>query len=324
MVNAQCIRRITCVVSVVLCTHNPRSVHLNRVLAGLRAQTLPQPQWELVIVDNRSEEPVASRYSVAWHPRARIVREETLGLAAARARGIADATEDVLVFVDDDNVLAPDYLLNAASIGRAYPYLGVWGGTVRAEFEGVPPAWTKPYWPLLAIRDTDVVRWSNTLDDWRAQPVGAGICVRREVAGHFAQRLNSDPLLLLLGRRGTSLMSGEDVDLVYCTRDLGLGFGTFPQLELVHLIPEVRTTKKYLVALVESIAASNVLLAERHKRPTEQLVWWKTGIRTFMIAVSQGPQAAEFYRAQKRGALRGRRMLMDMTLGQSRSGPDPI
>jgi len=42
-------------ISVVLCTYNPRADYLQRCVAGLKAQTLAQSAWELVVVDNNSQ-----------------------------------------------------------------------------------------------------------------------------------------------------------------------------------------------------------------------------------------------------------------------------
>ncbi len=96
--------------SVIICTHNPRADFLRRTLDALKEQTLARGEWELVLVDNASKTAVAGAWDLAWHPRGRHVREEELGLTHARFRGIREATGAVLVFVDDDNILAPDYL----------------------------------------------------------------------------------------------------------------------------------------------------------------------------------------------------------------------
>jgi hypothetical protein len=44
--------------SVILCTHNPRPDYLSRVLASLRGQTLPAEQWEFLLIDNASRQPL--------------------------------------------------------------------------------------------------------------------------------------------------------------------------------------------------------------------------------------------------------------------------
>lgn len=39
-------------ISVIICTHNPRSDYFEKVLNALKAQTLSTAQWELLLVDN--------------------------------------------------------------------------------------------------------------------------------------------------------------------------------------------------------------------------------------------------------------------------------
>ena len=109
--------------------------YFDRCLAALRGQTLPVEQWDLLIVDNRSDRPVASAIDLSWHANARVVCESTLGLTPARLRGIRERRADLLVFVDDDNVLAPDYLQRAVAIANEYPFLGAWSGQCLPEFD---------------------------------------------------------------------------------------------------------------------------------------------------------------------------------------------
>src|SRR5271154_1339560 len=97
-------------VSVIICTHNPRLHYLRRTLDALAEQTLPKDRWELLLIDNMSREPVSSAWDLSWHPNARHVREEALGLTNARLRGIRESKGEYLVFIDDDNVAAADYL----------------------------------------------------------------------------------------------------------------------------------------------------------------------------------------------------------------------
>src|SRR5690242_20640193 len=124
-------------VSVIICTHNPRSQYLRRVLKALRNQTLPLNQWELLIIDNASHQPLTSAaWDVSWHPLTRIIREDELGLSVARRRGMRASSANVLVFVDDDNVLELNYLATTLQISQGWPLLGVWGsGCIRPEFE---------------------------------------------------------------------------------------------------------------------------------------------------------------------------------------------
>src|SRR5580658_7466146 len=110
-------------ISVIICAHNPRRDYLSRALDALKAQSLPREQWELLLIDNASKEPLANSLDLSWHRGGRHVLEKELGLTPARLRGIREASGEVLVFVDDDNVLAPDYLDHALGIARSHPFV---------------------------------------------------------------------------------------------------------------------------------------------------------------------------------------------------------
>jgi len=246
--------------SVVVCTHNPQPKPLERTLNSLRAQTLPLGSWELVIVDNASSPPLRDRLDLSWHPRARVVEEPTLGLTQARIAGIRHTSAPLLLGVDDDNVLASDYLAAALGIAEAKPFLGVWGGAVVPEFETPPPSWITPYLGLLALRDPRGEIWAKSDTLTEAVPCGAGICYRRSVALRWVESMAAHPIRLRLGRIGLALGSGEDGDLAFTACDLGLATGVFPHLRLVHLIPTKRLTLDYMERLVEDMYRSEVLL----------------------------------------------------------------
>src|SRR5580765_8487632 len=147
-------------ISVIICTHNPRSDYLSRALEGLARQTVPRDRWELILVDNASDTRVAETFDLTWHARARHVREDQIGLTSARLRGIAEASGNLIVFVDDDNVLASDYLEQAAAIQSDYPFLGAFGaGVLEPEFESAPPDEVRPYLALLALRTVSKTCW---------------------------------------------------------------------------------------------------------------------------------------------------------------------
>ena len=100
--------------SVIICAHNPRGTSLHRTLEALDRRSLSKEEWELLLIDNASKEPLASRFDLSWHPNAQHMVENELGLFPARLCGMREARSDLLIFVDDDNVLEPNYLDEAA------------------------------------------------------------------------------------------------------------------------------------------------------------------------------------------------------------------
>jgi len=247
-------------ISVVICSCDPRIDYLQRTLEGLRLQTLSVDQWELLVVDNASAIPIASRIDLSWHPRARCVEESTPGLTRARLRGIGETSSPLIIFVDDDNVLAPDYLASALEIDRTHSFLGAWGGSVRGIFEIPPPNFCLRYAHMLAIREVERDSWSNTIENFDSSPCGAGQCVRRAVAEAWMAEVQTAPTSLQLGRIGGQLGACEDGHLALSSVKLGLGTGIFRRLSLDHLIPKQRLTIEYFTRLAAGHAYSYNLM----------------------------------------------------------------
>ena len=260
-------------ISVILCTYNPRRDYLAATIGGLREQTLPTDHWEFLLIDNASDPPHRPNVDLSWHFGVRIIREEQLGLTPARLRGIRESKGDLLVFVDDDNVLDPDYLETALRIAEGKPFLGSWSGQCRPVFEEEPPEWTRRYWGNLVIREFEQDCWSNLPRLADTMPCGAGMCVRSEVAMRYLELHETRKRAVQLDRAGGSLLSGGDNDLAACACDVGLGVGIVTALRLQHLIPPVRLTADYLARLAEGIYYSGALLDHARGLPVQKRSW---------------------------------------------------
>jgi hypothetical protein len=293
--------------SVVICTHNPRPAWIARVLDALRAQTLTKGRWELIVVDNHSAEPLEGRLDLAWHPAGRIVREDKLGLTPARLRGIREAGGDLLVFVDDDNVLYPDFLEQAVRVAEERPWLGAWSGQAFGEFEREPPEWALRYVGHLAIREVASDVWSNLPRLPETIPCGAGLCVRRPVALHYLALNESGKRQIQLDRAGKSLLSGGDNDLAACACDIGVGVGVIAALKLKHLIPAERLTLDYHTRLAEGIHFSAVILSYLRGDKAD-LAAFNVSWRQIVSALS----ARGIHRRIQLACLRGRRKALTL------------
>jgi glycosyltransferase involved in cell wall biosynthesis len=289
-------------VSVVLCTHNPRPDYLRRALESLKRQTLDRRDWEFLMVDNASGEDLARGWDLSWHPGARHVREDELGLTAARLRGIAESRGDLLVFVDDDNVLAEDFLQHVAGIPARYPHVGVIGaGTLTPEFEIPAPPELTPRLGMLALRTVDTPLWSNDANGSDLIPWGAGMGVTRPVATAYRELLRDPTVRRVVGRRGKRLFCGEDDLFSWAAAEMGFGFGLFPELRVTHLISGGRLNRAYFLKLVHDQAYSHRVLSHLLGRRKD-----KTGARTRLArmlvrGLTGGFVAMRFERAGFRG-----------------------
>ena len=222
--------------SVIICTRNPRLDYLSRALAALREQTLPVIEWELLLIDNGSQNPLQNLVDLSWHPTAHIVHEPEPGLTPARLRAIAEAEGELIIFVDDDNVLDSSYLSESMRIAQQFPCLGAWGGQLLPEFEIPPAPGLEDLVAGIAVREFHETRWSNY--DRSTCPYGAGLCVRISVADRYAQIVATDPIRRSLDRRGSSLIGGEDLDLAMTSYQNGYGYRSFSQAQIASLNPQ--------------------------------------------------------------------------------------
>ena len=292
-------------VSVIICTHNPRPDYLERVLQALKNQSLPTELWEILLIDNASAQPLSLEIDLSWHKNARHIREEELGLTPARLRGIKEAVAETFVFVDDDNVLNPDYLEVALKIGKDFSIIGAWGGQVIPELEEEPPEWIKPdltnLLKSLACREFVRDKWSNLVHEYETTPCGAGLCVRKDVAQKYAELVCNDPKRVDMDRKGKQLISGGDFDLAYTACDLGFGTGEFTSLKLTHLIPPSRLEEDYLVRLTEGINYSIIILESLRGKLPPQPTWRSSKIYLLYLQIRYGSRRRRFYEAKQKG-----------------------
>jgi GT2 family glycosyltransferase len=96
--------------SVVIATYN-RLPLITRLLWQLAGQTLPPEQFEVVVVDDGSKEPVREPLLEQKLPYSlRVEVQQNAGAAAARHRGVIAARGEVVLVTDDDMQVAPDFL----------------------------------------------------------------------------------------------------------------------------------------------------------------------------------------------------------------------
>ena len=121
--------------SVVIATRN-RAAFLDGALASLRAQ-IGAPEIEAIVVDNGSSDDTSA---VATRHGAGVLFEAQPNRALARNAGIAAATGEIVLFIDDDVVLPPFFV---AAHARAHDE-EIFPHVVTGPIINVPHAQTRP------------------------------------------------------------------------------------------------------------------------------------------------------------------------------------
>lgn len=285
--------------SVVIPTHNPQPHRFTRVLSALSQQTLSAVSWELLIIDNASTVPLELPSSLTNIKRqVRVIHEPRLGLTSARWRGITEAYAELIVFVDDDNVLEPFYLEEVSSIFQAHPRLGAAGGKALPEYEEAPPFWFREGMAPLGCRDLGNLEQTFTAYDYAINPsyppyapIGAGMALRKVTISTWMATALSSPIS---DRRGKSLSSAGDCDLVLHVLDSGWDVGYFPSLSLTHLMDARRVVPSYLEAISRTAFRDFIRVLDLHNiRPWSRIASWTIPLRTlkawFSYKVWRGP-----------------------------------
>ncbi len=297
--------------SIIICTYNPDENIFKRCLDAIKKASVEYRPHEILIVDNNS----ANKFSEQEYCRefcngcdARMINEKEQGLTSARLKGIREATGDILVFIDDDNLIAADFFKQGMKVAAEYQHIGSWSGRVTLEFEKEPEAWTRPYHGLLVKREIEKNYWSNMPHLPETMPCGAGLFVRKQVADYYVQLHETGKRNIKLDRNGDSLFSGGDNDLAACACDIGMGVGVFHQVELIHYIPAFRTEKEYLLKLAEGIAASTIVFhAFRGEMPEKQN--FKNSMANSIRMLIKKKIAAQFFKAVLAGKKAGLKIL---------------
>lgn len=249
--------------SIIICSYNPDEVIFNRLLTAIKKITQREnnPPFDITIVDNNSSPALIDRQEIRTfinEQSASILIEKQPGLTSARIAGVKAAKNDWIIFFDDDNEPASDYLLKTQQLINDYPGAGVLGpGKIKVEFVGKASDFAKTHKELFQERNQqetiiDNVRWGQY-----AYPYGTGMIVKKQIADEYVKQVEKGSYTMS-DRVGKSLISGGDIQILLTGIKMGYYAGSSPSLELTHLIKSEKTAYKKMLQLVFMLSASAV------------------------------------------------------------------
>ncbi len=241
-------------ISVIVCTYN-RDKFIYETLSRIAKNTYPTDKYEIILINNNSTDRTdkeCQRFyqdfpDVNYH----YYIESTQGLSYARNRGILESNGEVLVFLDDDSFISNNYLQRLADYLEAYPDTDAFGGKIKPLFENnTPPQWLGKWtysWVSAINKGEKVCIFKG-----KSYPIGANMGIKRSA-------LPEGLFNTSLGRSKDNLMGGEEKELFNRLKKAHKNILYFPEIEVLHVIPEKRTTREYIKKLARGVGKSEQL-----------------------------------------------------------------
>lgn len=247
-------------ISVVICAYNSAQ-RIEKTLEYVSEQQINDLfDWEVVLVDNGSTDSTAAIATKHWNSlrmnnSLRVVNESKQGLSFARQTGVENSNFEYIIFCDDDNYLASDYLRNAYLILEANPTVAALGGKGNVSSEITIPLWFEHYKYCYACysQGCDEI----PLDTSPQSLFGAGLVFRKSV---YSKLVRSGFKHILSDRKGSSLISGGDTELTFGFRLSGYLLAYSNTLQFNHFMTANRLKESYLLKLIVSQAYSSAKL----------------------------------------------------------------
>lgn len=216
-------------ISIIIATYN-RADLLAETLESLAAHLQDARGCEVadVIVVNNNSSDATAEVATGFGARIqalKVVLETNQGLSYARNRGIEEATGDLIVFLDDDVDLGPDWLLRLVQPFADDEKVAATGSRVLPHGTGALPDWLPRQYAYLASVFDPADRQCEV-----ESVMGASFAIRKADAQRFGM------FNVALGRKGGKLLGGEEIELFKKLRDAGMKVVFVPESVVFHKI----------------------------------------------------------------------------------------
>lgn len=240
---------------IIICTYNGEKVIKRAIESILKQNSYKKLINNFFIVDNNSKD--NSKQIIKEFEKTtenlKYLFQPKQGLSNARLKGVKNAKSKWIVFVDDDNVLEQNWLINAKKYIEENVNIGAFNGAVIPLIE---EALTEEEVTNLEIAYkglacTHLKKENINLDEKRHPcrlPFGAGLVIRTKELKELAE----DGWLKSEGRKGKKIISGEDTEMVEYLLEKGYQSGYQPLCLINHVMGKERLDQKYLIKLFKS------------------------------------------------------------------------
>ncbi len=267
-------------VSVIIPTLNREQVLIDSIQEVLKDS---YSNFELIIVDQTdAHEPATSQTLSKLSSKVKLINEPVKSLPHARNVGVANATGEIILFLDDDIIPKPG-LIAAHVASYSEPSIAGVGGRIVAEGDQGKPE---------PSRIVNISPWGAFKDYFYATHVedigtvrGANMSFRRDIyiqAGGFDENYIGNAMR-------------EETDFSFRVRGLGYKLVFAPKAEVFHLLtPSGGARSGDRVRRYQTFFRNNTYFFLRHFNPLLLPIFWLTMGKQFLGCVLRFSPSAPF------------------------------
>jgi len=268
--------------SIIIATH-ARPASLARLLQSL-APHLMRGRHELLVAENGT--PAPARIAIAGIALSHL-HDSRPGKCRIQNRAIAQATGEIIVFLDDDVVVIPDYVAAVERFFRDYPQFAAMKGRILAAEDPLTRAG-----PMAPYLDLPIVDHGEQVLEVRGV-MGANMAFRASALrtlGGFDERLGP-------GAAGHE----EETELSQRLRNSGFRIGYAPRALALHEVDPSRAVRTRFIRVARERCYCRTL----HERHSQREVALKIAIATIRLAFARAfnPSVVRIAREERRLAV---------------------
>lgn len=215
------------------------------------------PPCEIILVVDRvdQQDEFVRFFGPETREKVTVLASGKKGVSAARNKGVAESSGDIIAFIDDDATADPRWTAQIEQAYNSHPDAAVVGGPVKPVFEGrkIDEKW---YWIIGCTSSRPPTK----------RPICCNMAITRKAfdeIGGFEENL---------GRVKRKLAIGEETDLLLRIQEEMPGSPIVwnPHAIVFHWVPRHRTTLRYILDRSYEEGVGKAIIGKTHDLGLEQ------------------------------------------------------
>jgi len=243
--------------SIIIATYNA-SIMIEETLRRLevmhKIQNFP---WEVLIIDNNSTDNTIEKARNFWNNQVdlRIINEPKQGAGYATFRGMKEAKYSYISFVDQDNWVRPDWMINSVGNIESSELIGIVCGKGTPIFEVDEPAWFNRYQQNFAVGPQS--NHNGKAENINTFFYNAGSIMRKAAIDDLIHKGFAP---FMKSRATNQILAGDDTEIQMMLRFLGWEIHYQDNICFDHYMPANRLSLEYFREMRKGMGATSVYL----------------------------------------------------------------